>query len=930
MTSSLLSRLSATPNDVANLSRGDSRAAVRFFLRWEAYQDALDCLALIDDVNEYVTWQDLLVEALLGVGQNAEATALMESRVQQRDSATARQQLATCYRRTGAADKAVALINSQLSVSSANPQLWGVLGDILLENNDLDGAEDAFLRFQQLAPNSRNAQIGLMHVRQRRGDVVGASAYAVRAFTVSEGDAALTVRQLQDLRRFFAANEDANRLQDANELLVRLFDAELDQISDLLKTRSARRKAASHAPPPTEVQPIQPTHTPAEVPVSTAENAELEAATRRLFGFSSLLSAQPQIMAAARRGEDVLAVLPTGAGKSLCYQLPAFLDNGVTLVISPLIALMKDQVESLPDALRRQTIAINSTLDGNELRQAIDAIAAGRYKLIYAAPERLRQQPFLDMLRRSKLARLVIDEAHCVSVWGHDFRPDYLNLAQAHGDLGAPPILALTATAPPQVRQDIEHQLFGKRALQRQMRVIVADTYRANLHLSAIKVKDDDEKLMRLTSLCKALPGSGIVYARSRAKCEELAEMLRSQGVNAIHYHAGSENRAEIQDRFMTGQARVIVATVAFGMGVDKADIRFIIHYGPPNSVEAYYQEAGRAGRDGKPAHCVMLFSTRDRSTLSQLANQSRLDVDFLRKVYGGVRQGMGGRNPGALALDNLVRTLQVDDTAVRVALSLLEEAGLLRRHYDTPRSIALWLLRPNNDARLRSFAETAKIGINQATEWGFLELASALGVLTVDLEQMLLDWQHAGLLSFRSAGRDALISLLDAPHDATRRIEGLIERHAAIQDQRVTEIFDYARTKRCRHGHLAGYLGGHARTRCENCDNCGVHSLPDSNTNLPDEQTQQRVILSALQQQGWGKRTLTRLLRGEDAAGDRARRSTGFGVLAYRSERAIEAIIDELIDQGLIDLLPLSHGGVALQLTQQGARWLANNSVKK
>jgi ATP-dependent DNA helicase RecQ len=634
-------------------------------------------------------------------------------------------------------------------------------------------------------------------------------------------------------------------------------------------------------------------------------------------------------MACVRRGENVLAILPTGGGKSLCYQLPAIMDGGLTLVISPLIALMKDQVDNLPSTARKQAIAINSSLDGGQLRRAVEDIARGRYFLVYAAPERLRQAPFLHALRRAGLRRLVIDEAHCVSIWGHDFRPDYLHVAQAHRDLGSPPILALTATAPPQVRQDIQRQLFGRGDDASSFRVIATDTYRANLNLSSIRMRNADEKLQHLLALCQRLApqGSGIVYARSRRRCEELADLLRRQGLCAEHYHAGLLHRAQVQDRFMNNEVQIIVATIAFGMGVDKPDIRFIIHDGLPNSVESYYQEAGRAGRDGKPSHCVLLHSSSDKSLLSRFAREGAIPADFLRSTYKAVRKRLARHNPAAVPLEALVQELRSDDTQVRVALSMLEEVGLLQRHRDVPRSVTVRLLATGKDRGLDALAKALRLRPQQPFTGGYMDLATAGDIAPTQLEDQLLRWQEGGLLQHETRGRDLLLTLTAADGQVSRRVHNLLDQYAAIQQQRVTEIADYARTRRCRHGHLAAYLGGQPRTQCQACDNCAEGISVQPAANLPSEAEQMRWILTALDEGGWGRRNLMRLVRGEPGTNERAQASAAFGQLGFRSESSLDGMIDKLLHGGYIREQTLEHGGVALGITQAGRRLLRNGS---
>src|SRR5262249_6721578 len=339
---------------------------------------------------------------------------------------------------------------------------------------------------------------------------------------------------------------------------------------------------------------------------------EAWAALRDHFGYTSFRPGQAAVIDRVLRGESTLAVLPTGAGKSLTYQLPALLLPGATLVLSPLIALMKDQIDNLPAALAERATSIHSGLDAAEAAARLRGVAAGRYKLIYVAPERLRPQPFVHGLRRAGVARVVVDEAHCVSLWGISFRPDYLFIRQALDELGTPPLLALTATATPDTEAEIkvhlapleapheEHEGRESAPSSPSSRIFASEhivtirtsIFRPNFCFEVRDVANKREKLDMVSALCRSISGPVLVDVRSRDGCEEVAAHLRTQGVIAEHYHAQVNDRVGVQDRFKRGATRVLVATVAFGMGVDKADVRAIVHYNLPQSVEAYYQEA--------------------------------------------------------------------------------------------------------------------------------------------------------------------------------------------------------------------------------------------------------------------------------------------------------------------------------------------------
>jgi ATP-dependent DNA helicase RecQ len=337
----------------------------------------------------------------------------------------------------------------------------------------------------------------------------------------------------------------------------------------------------------------------------------LESSLKKYFNFSQFRAGQKEIVESILAGRDVVALMPTGGGKSLCFQLPAILSEGISIVISPLIALMQDQVDGLV-ARGISATYINSALSFEEIDQRLADIKAGKIKIIYIAPERFGNYQFQKLFSQLEVFLLAVDEAHCVSQWGHDFRPDYLNVKQYISLLAKRPIVAaFTATATPEVKEDIIERL----AL-REPDVFVRGFDRPNLKFFVRENLKKKERASEALRIAKSIKGSGIIYAITRKETEELAKFFKAQGINAAAYHAGmaGEKRAKIQNDFMENKFKVIVATIAFGMGVDKADIRFVIHVGMPSSPEGYYQEAGRAGRDGEQAFCILLHSKSDAS----------------------------------------------------------------------------------------------------------------------------------------------------------------------------------------------------------------------------------------------------------------------------------------------------------------------------
>lgn len=399
------------------------------------------------------------------------------------------------------------------------------------------------------------------------------------------------------------------------------------------------------------------------------------------FKLSSFRNNQEAVTEAVLAGKDVLVVMPTGGGKSLCYQLPSLLLEGVTIVVSPLISLMQDQLEAL-ERLGIPATLINSTLSVAELNERFRNIYAGRYKLIYIAPERFRSNRFVEAIKSLKVSLFAIDEAHCISQWGHDFRPDYLWLGSAIASVGRPPIIALTATATPTVQDDI----VGSLKLNNPEK-FVSGFARPNLELRVINAEKDVEKYGHLGKLIESQK-KGIIYCATRKRVEKVAEVLKSWDCSMVAYHAGlsDDERKKAQTRFIQGEIDVAVATNAFGMGIDRADLRFVAHFEMPGSVEAYYQEVGRAGRDGKPAVCEFYYSYADKRVQEFFIDGSNPSKQMLQNVYRQLIREANLENEIHLSIEELAERASFgkNSMAVGTCLSILSRAKCVER-FDLP-----------------------------------------------------------------------------------------------------------------------------------------------------------------------------------------------------------------------------------------------------
>ncbi|HWS86653.1 MAG TPA: RecQ family ATP-dependent DNA helicase [Pyrinomonadaceae bacterium] len=560
---------------------------------------------------------------------------------------------------------------------------------------------------------------------------------------------------------------------------------------------------------------------------------DAQAALRKFFGFEGFREGQGEVVESVLAGHDTVVVMPTGGGKSLCFQLPALMREGVTVVVSPLIALMKDQVDAL-QARGLPATFINSSLDFEEQKERIAGVRQGRFKLVYVAPERFRSNHFVETLQRAEIGLFAVDEAHCISQWGHDFRPDYLRLQSFRERIGRPQTVALTATATPYVRADIIEQLKLDNP-----RAFVSGFDRPNLSLGVVHTEKEREKYARIKQLAQEYAGqSGIIYTSTRKSVEQITRKLLDARLSVVGYHAGmtDEERVRAQEEFMSGQAQVIVATNAFGMGIDKPDIRFVVHFHLPGSIEAYYQEIGRAGRDGKQSVCLLLFNYADKRTQDYFIEGSYPPPELIANVYSAlVDTGQKRIELSTREIAAMARTR--NEMAVQSALITLEKAGHIERGAGAENRASLRLLMPPHLARetvsARRSAQLKQVlfsllggyGLNERAdaEVDVADFADTLGMELAQTRRALSSLAEAGIVRYQPARRTRGVRVLDEQPATRLRIRPEeLARRAALEQRKLREMISFCYTENCYRSFILDYFGDRSHDgTCGKCGNC-------------------------------------------------------------------------------------------------------------
>ena len=562
-----------------------------------------------------------------------------------------------------------------------------------------------------------------------------------------------------------------------------------------------------------------------------AKKEQLMELLRLHYGFESFRPGQEKAIDNILASISTILIMPTGGGKSLCYQLPALVLNGVTIVISPLIALMKDQVDNL-EKLGIPATFINSSVTLAETIKRLDSVKNGEYKLLYIAPERFYNMEFIKALDDIEVSLFAIDEAHCISQWGHDFRPSYLKLKSALEHMGSPPVIALTATATPEVRMDIIKQL-GLSAPE----TIITGFARPNLQFGVISAKEQQKPRFVLDAISSVNDGAGIVYVGTRARADDLLQILLAENIEAVSYHAGmdSEDRKWVQENFLKGKAKVIIATNAFGLGIDKADIRFVIHYDMPGTVEAYYQESGRAGRDGDTSFCLLLHNSRDRYLHEFFIKGDNPPPEIIKGVYDILTSYETDIVLVTYAELSDMLTDNVPDMAIGTSLKFLEKEGYIARTREKNGSAYIKFNKSLKETKnvfgpragkqkelFHNLYNKYKEDLERGWQVNLEEIAEILKVKKDTLQRLVKKLADNDILEYKPPFKGTEIRILKRvqPNDLNIDTVALKEKLKRAY-KKLDKMEEYIYHFDCRQKYILDYFGDLNAQECKICDNC-------------------------------------------------------------------------------------------------------------